>query len=265
MHTMMEQEKYHFWAGSECYINNPNSVYPNRVIAITDILTINADLGNQIPDKSWMIYMLELFIDREYVQENVRRPVPLELDLFCQFDNQNYFEAVFNGTNQYRFTKILPEIGNSYQREIILNTSNRLVNYKLIDLKTGQSESFELAANNMNGTVNEQQRQALIKVIKEVKFEPYKHFTGIEWWNRLDTVPYPIRYQIQFSMLRYAHYDSSADLKEINYKPYTSMMPDTDRQGKQYPISFQNPRIMDDCICYDISSGTTNTGMEYSL
>jgi hypothetical protein len=262
---MMEQEKYHFWAGSECYINNPKSVYPNGVIAISDILTINADLGNQIPDKSWMIYMLELFIDREYVQENVRRPVPLELDLFCEFDNDNEFKAVFNGTNQYTFPKILPEIGNSYQREIILNASNRLIKYKLTDLKTGQSESFELTSNNMNGTVNEQQRQNLIKVIKEAKFEPYKHFTGIEWWNKIDTVPYPIRYQIQFSMLRYAHYDSSANLKEINYKPYTSMMPDTDRQGKQYPISFQNPRVMDGCICYDISSGTTNTGMTYSL
>jgi len=262
---MMDQEKYHFWAGSRCYISNPEPVYPSGVIAISDILTINEDLGNQIPDKSWMIYMLELFIDREYVQENVRRPVPLELDLFCQFDNQNYFEAVFNGTNQYRFKDILPEIGNSYQHEIILNASNRLVNYKLRNLKTGQIESFKLSANNMNGTVNEQQRQALIKAINEVKFEPYKHFTGIEWWNRVNTVPYPVRYQIQLSMLRYAPYDSSADSEEINYKPYTSLKPDTDRQGKQYPISFQNPRVMDGCICYDISSGTINSGMTYSL
>jgi hypothetical protein len=38
--------------------------------------------------------------------------------------------------------------------------------------------------------------------------------------DKVDTIPYPIRYQIQFSMLRYAHYDISTDFKEINYKPY---------------------------------------------
>lgn len=260
----MEQEKHHFWAGSGCYIRNPGSVYPNGVVAISDILTINADLGNQIPDKSWMIYMLELFIDRDYVQEN-RSGVPLELDLFCQFDGKNNFKAVFNGTNQYTFTKILPEIGNSYQRQIILNASNRLIEYKLTDLKTGESESFKLSADTMNGRVTEEERQFLIKIINEVKFEPYNHFTGIEWRNIVDTVPFPIRYYVQFSMLRYAHYNFSTDLKEINYKPYTSLMPDTDRQANRYPISFQNPRIMDSCICYDISSGATNTGMTYSL
>jgi hypothetical protein len=211
-----------------------------------------------------MIYMLELFIDKDYVQGN-RRGVPLELDLFCEFDNDNDFKAVFNGTNLYNFTKILPEIGNSYQREIILNASNRLIEYKLTDLKTGQSEFFKISADKMNGRVTEEVRQALIKVIKEVKFEPYDHFTGIEWWNIVGTVPFPIRYQTQFSMLRYAQYKSSADLKEINYKPYTSLMPDTEVQANQYPISFQNPRAVDGCICYDVSSGATNTGMTYSL
>ena len=32
--------------------------------------------------------------------------VPLELNLICQFDNQNYFEAIFGGVNRYRFKKV---------------------------------------------------------------------------------------------------------------------------------------------------------------
>ena len=48
----------HFWAGSAC-----NPEYPKAVTGISDVLTIKADLGNQIPNNSWMIYMFELFID----------------------------------------------------------------------------------------------------------------------------------------------------------------------------------------------------------
>jgi hypothetical protein len=36
-------------------------------------------------------------------------------------DDQNYFEALFGGHNQYRFTKVLPEVGHSYMHEIIMN------------------------------------------------------------------------------------------------------------------------------------------------
>ena len=102
-----------------------------------------------------------------------------------------------------------------------------------------------------------------MKVINGVKFEPYKHFTGIEGWNKINTVPYPIRYKVRFSMIRYAlSKDSSAGPKELDYKPYTSLTPDTDPLGKKYPISFENPRIMDGCICYDVNSGATNTPLD---
>jgi hypothetical protein len=36
-------------------------MYPRGVIAIFDVITIIEDMGNQIPDKSWMLYLLELF------------------------------------------------------------------------------------------------------------------------------------------------------------------------------------------------------------
>ena len=44
----------HFWAGA-C---NPD--YPKAVTGISDVLTIKADLGNQIPNNSLMIYMFEV-------------------------------------------------------------------------------------------------------------------------------------------------------------------------------------------------------------
>jgi hypothetical protein len=256
----------HFWAGSACLVNELSNAYPSDVIAISDILTLKDDVGNQIPNKSWMIYMLELFVDKNYIQENQVRSVPLELDLFCQFDDKIDFKAVFNGHNQYSFKTVLPKIAHSYQREIILNASKRNVMYRLRDINSGESESFELSATNMNGSVSDQKKMDLIKVMNDVKFESYKHFTGVEWWNNVDNVPYPVRYHVQFSMLRYAQsHDSSPELEKLSYKPYTSLAGDTDSLGKQYPISFHDLREMDGCICYDIASGKTNTGMEYSL
>jgi hypothetical protein len=266
-------QQNHFWAGSACLSKEPTPAYPKGVIAISDILTIKADLGNQIPDKSWMIYMLELFIDTKYtqnIQQNRFYGVPLELDLFCDFNGKNNFTAVFNGNNQHNFN-IVAELGNSYLREIVLDSPNRIIGYRLTDLKKGESELFELNVSSIKGDgKNDEERELakkyLIKVLNEVKFEPYKHFTGIEWWNKSDTVPFPARYQVQYSMLRYAgSYDSSTDLKKLNYKPYTSLTPDHDPLGKQYPLSFYNLREMEGCICYDVNSGTTNTGMTYTL
>lgn len=81
---MSEQDP--FWAGSACGMRDPNSVYPSDVIGASDILTINSDLVNKIPDKSWMIFMHEMFLDKGYKSY----PVPLELDLFCQFDDKKH-------------------------------------------------------------------------------------------------------------------------------------------------------------------------------
>lgn len=256
----------HFWAGSSCLVNEPDHVYPRNVTMISDILTIKSELGNQIPDKSWMIYMLELFIDRNYVQANQIRSVPLELDLFCQFDGKISFIAVFNGHNQYSFKNILPKIGNSYLREIAVNENDRIIVYRLTDLDKRETESFELSANNMDGSVNDDTKNELVRTIREVKFEPYKHFTGIEWWNKVENVPYPVRYQVQFSMLRYAESTvPSPNTGKINHKPYTVLSEDKDSLGKPYPVAFENLREMDGCICYEVNSGMTNTGITFTL
>ncbi|MGB8171007.1 MAG: hypothetical protein WCF01_00100, partial [Nitrososphaeraceae archaeon] len=85
------------------------------------------DNGNQIPDKSWMLYLLELF--------NVQN-IPIELNLICQFDNQDYFEGIFHGVNRYRFVKILPEIAHSYLRMLVLDKVKNCISYILSDLET---------------------------------------------------------------------------------------------------------------------------------
>jgi hypothetical protein len=253
----------HFWAGSACGLKDLDNAYPCNVVAVSDILTIKQNLENQIPNNSWMIYMLELFIGKNFRQYGRIQPVPLELDLFCQFDDKINFTAVFNGYNQYNFKKILPRVGHSYQREIVLNPGKRIVSYRLKNIDTGESESFDLSASNMNGSVDDKVKIHLAKVISEVKFEPFKHFTGIEWWNRVGNLPYPIRYQVQFSMLRYAQSNDSS--KNLSYKPYTSLSTDADPLGRRYPISFYGLRSMDGCLCYEVGMGTTNTGMEYRL
>ncbi len=60
-------------------------IAPQEITAISDVITILEDLGNQIPDKSWMLYLLEIF--------NMQN-IAIELNLICQFDSQNYFEAI---------------------------------------------------------------------------------------------------------------------------------------------------------------------------
>ena len=237
----------HFWAGSLCNIIDGNKHrFPSKVFAASDVIKLVTDLGNQIPDKSWMLYMFELFIDK-------RRNVPLELDIICQFDNQNYFEAIFGGHNQYRFTNVLPEVGHSYKREIIVDPKDRIIDYNLNDITNGRQESFQLHKNNVkHPSIN----------LEEIEFEGSMHFTGIEWWNKVDTYPYPIRYHAEVLLLRYAQNDSLNEGK-INYIPYKIVISDIDIQGKKYPISFQNPRTMDNCICYDVNSGATETGLTY--
>jgi hypothetical protein len=118
-----------------------NPLFPGGVTAISDIIKIVGDMGNQIPDKSWMLYLLELF--------NIRN-IPVELNLICQFDNQDYFEAIFQGINRYRFKKVLPIVGHSYLRIIMMYEKNRLVRFSLTDQINGDIETFDFPLNKMN-------------------------------------------------------------------------------------------------------------------
>ena len=245
----------HFWIGSFCgvldnndynnndynnndYNNNDRPRYPRGVIAICDVIRLIEDIGNQIPNKSWMLYLLEIFN---------KQNIPSELNLICQFDNQDYFEAIFAGVNQYRFKQVLPIVGHSYVRQIVMNSLRRTVSYILEDQDTKQTERFDLH----------------LKNIEEFVFEGQNQFTGIEWWNKIDNFPYPIRYYVEISQLMYGIGDNPSDSESIIYGPYSALMPNSEGSNKQYPISFQNERIEDGCICYNVKSGSCKTGMKY--
>ena len=237
----------HFWVGSFCGILDGSSskpVFPRRAIAATDIIALVEDLSNQIPDKSWMLYLLELF--------NKQQNIAIELNLICQFDSQNYFEAIFNGVNRYRFKEVLPILGHSYLRQIIMNSQKECISYLLQDRNTKQTERFDLHLNIGRGL--------------SFAFEASNHFTGIEWWNKIGNFPYQIRYHVQISQLMYGLSDNSnnpSDSEYIVYLPYDTLIPNSEGSSLRYPISFYNPRIESGCICYSVKPGICESGMKY--
>jgi hypothetical protein len=251
---MSELPNYQFWVGSYC---STQAGYPDGVNFVSDVITIVRDIGNHIPDKSWMLYLLELFTDKT-------RNIPLELDLICQFDNQDYFEAIFGSYNQYKFTKVLPEVGHSYIREIIANPKDRLITYNLTDMSTGHNEVFVLGENNMNGNVDQKKKESLIKKIRKIKFEGASHFTGLEWHNRKDNSPFPIKYQVEISLLQYGKLDSIDSDHKLTL-PYSSLIPNKGGLEKNYPVLFRDIGLKKNCICYTIDSGNSQDGMTYSL
>jgi hypothetical protein len=237
----------HFWVGSFCGIFDHSirkPAFPRRVVAVTDIMTLVEDAGNQIPDKSWMLYLLELF--------NKHQNIAVELNLICQFDNQNYFEAIFNGINRYRFKEVLPLLGHSYLRQIIMNSQMGCISYLLEDKNTKQKERFDL-------------RLDIRRELSSFAFEASNQFTGIEWWNKIGNFPYPIRYHAQISQLMYGLRDDNdpSDSESIVYLPYDTLIPNSEGSTLQYPISFHNPRIESGCICYDVKPGICESGMKY--
>jgi hypothetical protein len=210
----------HFWVGSFCCIldgsNNGKPAFPTGVIAAADVIALIEDIGNQIPDKSWTLYLFELFNNQN---------IAIELNLICQFDNQDYFEAIFNGVNRYRFREVLPVVGHSYLRQIIMNSQKECISYLLEDRNTKQTERFDLQ-------LNARQELSLFA------FEASNLFTGIEWWNKIGDFPYPIRYHIQVSQLMYGISDNPSDSESIVYGPFDTLIPNSEGTNMQYPISF---------------------------
>jgi hypothetical protein len=239
----------HFWVGSFCGIldggGNNKPAFPRGVIAAADVIALIEDMGNQIPGKSWMLYLLELFSNQN---------IAIELNLICQFDNQDYFEAIFNGVNRYRFREVLPVVGHSYLRQLIMNSQKECISYLLEDRNTKQTERFDLQLVNI--------RQELLSA-SLFAFEASNLFTGIEWWNKIGNFPYPIRYHVEISQLMYGIQDNPSDYESIVYGPFNTLIPNNEGMTIQYPISFYNPRIESDCICYNVKYGNCKSGIQY--
>ena len=231
----------HYWVGSFCRIldkTQDNPLFPGGVTAISDIIKIVGDMGNQIPDKSWMLYLLELF--------NIRN-IPIELNLICQFDDQDYFEAIFQGINRYRFKKVLPIVGYSYLRIIMMDEKNRLVRYSLTDQINGDTEIFDFPLDKMN-----------------FNYVGGNQFTGIEWWNKTGNFPYSIRYLVEVSQLMFGFLDNT-DPESITFVPHNSLIPNNDNSGTTYPISFRNIMLKDGCVCYSVEPGNCSNGIRYTI
>lgn len=233
----------HCWVGSLCNIIKQGSIirFPTNVVAVADVITILEDLGNEIPPKSWMLYLMEMF--------DKQNNIPVELNLISQFDGKNDFWAIFKGKNRYKFTKVLPSVGHSYLRQIIMpnNNNNNIIEYQIYDLEYKIAECFNFQASG--------DEQGLLSK------EGSAHFTGIEWWNKVGNSPFPIRFKVEVSSLKFGQCNSG----QINYRPYNALLPNKDRYALQYPISFGTPSIKNDCICYIIMQGNCNTGLKFAV
>jgi len=213
-----------YWYGC---IDTPQNEYGKDVAKftiITDNLKIIKDNGNRIPDKSWMLYLLEIFNIQHFA---------VELNLICQFDNQDYFEAIFKGHNQYRFAKVLPQIGHLYHRQINFLDNDSKLEFYLKDLNSNEDEKFSLRVNQ-----------------EQFAFQFHQSFTGVEWWNRISYSPYPIRYEIEISNLMYGYNDNLYDPTSQLYFPIGSIYENKDGTIHSYPAKLHEITRRNGCVCY---------------
>ena len=190
----------------------------------SDVISIRSDLTNRIPDKSWMLYLLELFD---------AAGTPVELNLIAQFNNLDNFWAIFGGVNRYKFTSVLPNVGHSYLRKIEFHPEGRLIKYILQDQVSAESEVFEFP------------------VPSQFSFYCSAQFTGVEWWNRISDNAFPIRYQAEISSISY---------QTNTWRKYDSLVPDYDRPDMTYPVEYK-PSMRDGSIAYTVSNGSTLGGL----
>jgi hypothetical protein len=205
------------------------------MVAAADTIRIVEDLGNNIPDRSWMLYLLELFDSR----------VPVELNLICQFNDRDNFWAIFGGVNRYKFTKVLPIVGHSYLRQILMQRETGSIEYSASDLDSGASETFRFEV-----------------PAAMISFQGSNHFTGLEWWNKAGSSPFPIRYKVEVSNLKYGRLlDSSKE--NLAFDPFNAFVSNLDGHARGYPVTFADVGIKDGCICYTLAPGSCSTGLSF--
>jgi hypothetical protein len=204
-----------------------------QYVAISDVIKLVSDLENKIPDKSWMLYLLELFNKQD---------TPIELNLICSFNDDGKFHAIFAGTNRYEF-KIKPIIGHSYLRQITMEPTKHQIGYRLMDEISGQTESFffDVDPNTFDFSIS-------------------KHFTGLEWHNQIGNTPYSIRYKVEISNLAYGINDDSTDLQSVAYFPYNQLLQDGEGLATKYPVSFDDFQTRNGFITYKIGDGKSKMG-----
>ena len=68
-------------------------------MSASDVVQVSKDLGNNIQDRSWILYLLELFDSGATASNNF----PIELNLICQLNEFDHFLTIFAGVYKYRF------------------------------------------------------------------------------------------------------------------------------------------------------------------
>jgi hypothetical protein len=65
-----------------------------------------------------------------------------------------------------------------------------------------------------------------------MSFQGLNQFTEIEWWNKDGNSPFPIRYEIEFSNLRYVQesvevpeFDKDKNIERMIFKAYDALVP----------------------------------------
>lgn len=208
--------------------NNTKTFFPNQVTSISDVITIVSDLGNQIPTKSWMLYLLEAFNSQQ---------VPIELNLICSFNDDGKFHAIFGGVNRYEF-KVKPVVNHSYLRQIIMEPTKHRVRYHLNDITTGETDSFFLQIDD-----------------NSFDFSIVLHFTGLEWHNKVGNTPYPVRFEVDISHLSYGINDDPSDVLSLAYFPYNQLIKNQKGIANGYTVSQHSYEIRNGYITYKIGSG----------
>jgi hypothetical protein len=86
-------------------------------------------------------------------------------------------------------------------------------------------------------------------------FSMSKHFTGLEWHNRIGNIPFHIRYEVEISKLAYGINDNTADPESVVYYPYNRLNPNAEGIVNQYPVTFHSFETQKEFIKYGIGSG----------
>jgi hypothetical protein len=248
----------HFWIGSFCRISKKSLFgrrrslfFPTDVVSVVDTIRIIKDLGNKIPDKSWMLYLLELFDDS-------REGKPIELNLICQFNDRDNFWAIFGGVNQYKFTKVIPMVGHAYRRRILMRRDRHLIEYQVTDLNDGTTEQFDF-----QGISNGRR-------LEFNSFQASNNFTGLEWWNKIGNSPFPIRYEAEVTNLMYGQYSQLQNNgghkttgTNVSYKPFSGFVANQDGYAPEYPVAFGDiGHDSDGCCRYSLTTGVCRLGPE---
>ncbi len=186
-----------------------------------------------------MLYLLEVFNPQQ---------IPVEINLIGQYDDPNYFEAIFNGINRYRFIKVLPEVGHIYLRQIKFEKSNSSIEFYLKNLNTQIDKNYMLYLNNY----------------PPFSFQIYSCFTGVEWWNKTASRPYPIKFKMEISNLMYGFNDNPFDPQSVIFFPINSLSSDKDGHSFSYPVKFYYDDFKNGCFCYNIEPGYCVDGLNYA-